>query len=848
MTARASSEADTSAGGGAVPEASAALRYEELLSHPLLQPLLQTTREGVCLLDQAGSLLLCNERLGEWLGRAPEPGSSFEALLAASADVRRFKQGLRQSRKAQGNFALELRGQAEPVPVQLRLSRIEWEDTLWLLQMTDLRREKQLESTLAGSQDHQLSLMRILPVPVVIVRASDGRILQGNDEFVSWYGIPALAQSAATIADIFVHRSDWLFVLEESRRRNGQCTREVQVRSPDGSTAWAQLWAQQTAFEGHSALALVLHDITQIKQIEKTLEWRNRLVMTMMTAQSQFVTNIDPDTLFLHVLNNLLAMTYSEFGFLVALDPEEPALIRLLAVEHTRWDIETVEQYVRTAQQEFDQLHAQGHLLLSALESQQMVSFQREGDESGSEMRAYPWMHCFVGVPLFSSGQLVGMLGMANSPYRYGETLRMELNPLLVTTGHIMAAWRNDCLRQRAESELQLSHQHLEQMHQDLRQLVDTATTPIFGLDPQGVINEWNQAAAQLTGYASEEVMVGMLVYQVIESESHERLEATLERVVAGESVPGLELSLRARGREPVRILCSLTPRRDEAGQLVGIWGVGQDITYLADYQQRLRQEVQDKTRALQTALFEQRQLTDHLKHTLSKEQAMSLFKERFVTIASHEFRGPLAAILMAAENLCNLWDVLTPDQVQRKIQRIRERAGQLHYVVYDILLVTQIEAGHIRFHPESCRVGELCDEIVEEVELATQQTHKVHLEPGNDLHVRLDKNLMRIVLTNLLHNAIKYSGDAPEVWLRVAPAGEELVFEVEDRGIGISDDELPLIFEPFYRSERVVYDTSGSGLGLELVMRSLQMHQGRIDVERLEQGSLFRVSIPLRT
>ena len=828
-------------------DASLAPQYLELTRHPLLQPLLQATREGVCLLDQQGQVLFCNARLREWLAYEHDEDYRLEKMLAPSGDARRLRQCLRHGKTRHGNFNLELQALKEPIPVQLRLSMVEWEGRVWLLQLTDLRRERQLESSLAGSLDHQESLLRILPVPVVIVRSHDGRILQGNEEFVSWYGIPGQGQSAVSIADFFFHRSDWLFVMEEARRRNGQCMRDVQVRNSDGSTAWAQTWAQQTNFEGHAALLLVFQDITQSKQIEKSLEWRNRLVMAMMTAQSQFVANIDPDTLFLHILNNLLAMTYSEFGFLAALDPEFPETIQVLAVEHTRWDIETVEQYVRTAQQEFEQLHSQDHLLLQPLSSQQMVVYGREEHEES--LPSYPWMHNFIGVPLFSSGKLVGMLGMANSPYPYGETLRMELNPLLVTAGHIMAAWRNDWLRRRAERELQLSHQHLNQLHLDLRQLVDTACTPIFGLDLQGVINEWNPAAAQLTGIETEEVLTGMLVYQVVAPEFHAEVESTLARVCAGEAIAGLELVLRTRHADPVRILCSLTPRRNEAGQLMGVWGVGQDITYLADYQQRLQQEVQSKTRALQNTLFEQRQLTEQLKDTLQKEQDLFAFKERFVTIASHEFRGPLAAILMAAENLCNLADVLTPDQVQRKIQRIRERAGQLHYIVNDILVLTQIDAGHIRFHPEACRVAELCDDIIEEVLLATQHTHKVHVahaEPG--LQARLDKNLMRIMLSNLLHNAIKFSFDSAEVWLRVLPQAEALRFEVEDRGIGITSEELPHLFEPFYRSERVIFSTSGSGLGLELVQRALQIHQGQIEITRLDQGSLFRLGIPLRT
>lgn len=823
-------------------------KLEELTCHPLLQPLLQTTREGVCLLDAEGQVLLCNPRLQEWLGYARSQDYQLEQMLVESGETRRLRRNLRHGKQDQGNFSLDLvDADDERIPVQLRLSRIDWDEPLWLLQLTDLRRERQLESALFSGTDVQGSLVGILPVPVVIVRANDGHIMQGNEEFVSWYGIPGQGQSAVTILDLLSHRSDWLFVIEEARRRNGQCTREVQVRNPDGSPAWAQIWVQQTSFEGHAALVMVFHDITQSKQIEKSLDWRNRLVMAMMTAQSQFVANIDPDTLFLHILNSVLAMTYSEFGFLIALDPQIPEAIQVLAVEHTHWPIETVEQYVRTAQQEFEQLHLQQHLLLEALSSEQLTLYVRQSGED--TLPSYPWLHNFMGVPLFSSGRLVGMVGMANSPYAYGETLRMELNPLLVTTGHILAAWRNDWERRHAETELQRSLQHLHQMNQDLRQLVDTACTPIFGIDLQGVINEWNPAIAGLTGLTTEEVRAGMLIYQVLSPALHAQVAATLIRLRAGEAVASLELELRSREGAPARILCSLTPRRDEAGRLIGAWGMGQDITYLADYQARLQQEVQTKTRALQNALFEQRQLTEHLKSTMEIEKDLFAFRQRFVTIASHEFRGPLAAILMAAENLCNLADVLTPEQVQRKILRIRERAGQLHYIVNDILQLSQIDAGRIGFHPEPLGVAELCDELVEEIQVATQHSHIVHIcHEDSELEARLDKNLMRIMLANLLQNALKFSPEGSEVWLRTGPEQDMLRFEIEDRGLGILDEELPLLFEAFYRSERVVFSTSGSGLGLELVQRALDMHQGRIEIEQLPQGSLFRVRIPWRS
>ncbi|MGV3525839.1 MAG: PAS domain-containing protein [Candidatus Sericytochromatia bacterium] len=814
-----------------------------LVNHPLFEPLLQTTREGVWLLDMAVQTLLVNARVQEWLGYTADAEYDLTPLLITSTESRRLLQTLRQEVPLRGPFELDLlAASGEPVPVQVRLQRVEANEPLWLMMLTDLRREKQLESTLTGSYDQHVGLLQSLPVPVVIVRMSDGLILQGNEEFAHWYGLPVNSLIGTPLAQFFVHSSDWLFLLEATRRRQGTCLRELQVHNPDNTEAWAQTQAQQIYFDGYPALLMVFHDITQSKQNEKALAWRNRLVTAIMTAQSQFVTNIDPETLFLHVLDHLLSMTYSEYGFLLAMQPEGGPSV--LAVNHTRWDFDTVEQYVRSVAGDFESLYNEGHALLQPLRDGQVVQLQ---DDAGL---FYPWLQRFIGIPLVSSGELVGMIGLANSPYAYNDTLRMELHPLLVSTGHILLAWRNDIRRRQAEADLQGTNHQITRLHQDLRQLVDTASAPIFGLDLQGLINEWNPTAAQLTGLEREDVLSGMFFYQVVAAQNHAEVDALLAQVRQGESLEGVELDLRSRNdAQGVRLLCSLTPRRNEQGELMGCWGVGQDITYLADYHQRLELDVQQKTRRLETALYEQEQLTEYFRDRLDKDEAVKALKNRFMTIASHEFRGPLAAIQMAAENLCNLGEHLGPEQRQRKIQRIRDRADQLNYVINDILVLTQFDAGHVRFHPELWRISELCEQIVEEVALVTQKTHVIHVTHAQpEIQARVDKNLVRLILSNLLHNAIKFSFEAREVWLRVQPLEQEIRFEIEDRGIGITDDEKPFIFEPFYRSERVLSLTSGSGMGLDLVQRALDLHQGEITLKNLPVGTRFSVTLPFRT
>ena len=201
----------------------------------------------------------------------------------------------------------------------------------------------------------------------------------------------------------------------------------------------------------------------------------------------------------------------------------------------------------------------------------------------------------------------------------------------------------------------------------------------------------------------------------------------------------------------------------------------------------------------------------------------------------------------MTAENLESHFDHFNREDILRKIGRIRQRAHQLHNQAHDILLLTQLDSEGIRFHPVVCDVEELCLNIAEQVMVQTHHTHaiEVHLSA---IHARLDSRLVTLILSNLLDNAIKYSPEAEQVHLFLRQENEWLVFEIHDTGMGILSEEFTEIYKPFYRSPRVLTSTHGSGLGLEIVQRSLRLHKGEIELNSSPSGSVFKVMIPYRS
>jgi signal transduction histidine kinase len=219
-----------------------------------------------------------------------------------------------------------------------------------------------------------------------------------------------------------------------------------------------------------------------------------------------------------------------------------------------------------------------------------------------------------------------------------------------------------------------------------------------------------------------------------------------------------------------------------------------------------------------------------------------------FVANVSHELKTPLAALAALAESASAM---IEDPAAARLTGRLRSEAERLARMVGEILELSDIEGGSAVV--EKVSVGELHEATVSEVKvLAVESDVRVVSDaPEPDEWVSGDRIQLTSMLVNLLENAIKYSpgdvGRVPVVTLRSRLEGESVVFEVEGRGIGISEAHLGRIFERFYRVDRArSRETGGTGLGLSIARNIARRHGGDITVESLlGEGSTFRVELP---
>lgn len=225
---------------------------------------------------------------------------------------------------------------------------------------------------------------------------------------------------------------------------------------------------------------------------------------------------------------------------------------------------------------------------------------------------------------------------------------------------------------------------------------------------------------------------------------------------------------------------------------------------------------------------------------TLNKEKQLNELKTNFVSMASHEFRTPLSSILSSAALVGKYPQTEQQDNRVKHLNKIRNNVQNLTMILNDFLSLERIEGGYIKYNPEPTDICEFLESVVEEAQALVKPNQTV--EVINKLKCadyEVDAFLLRNTLTNLISNAIKYSDG--KVIVR-AEDNHRLEISVSDTGIGIGEEDQNNLFNRFYRASNAG-QIQGTGLGLNIVKRYVQLMQGEITFEsKLGEGSTFKV------
>jgi signal transduction histidine kinase len=223
----------------------------------------------------------------------------------------------------------------------------------------------------------------------------------------------------------------------------------------------------------------------------------------------------------------------------------------------------------------------------------------------------------------------------------------------------------------------------------------------------------------------------------------------------------------------------------------------------------------------------------------------VSRLKTDFVANISHELRTPLTSVRLFAETLRE-GRAESPEEVRECIELLSSESERLSKLVEKLLDWSRIESGRRMLQRERTEVPRLIEQIGEAYRAQQLPAYQTELEPGLP-QVSVDRDAMAQVVLNLLHNAVKYTGDDKRIRLRARRAGRAVAIEVEDNGPGVRPQDRKRIFERFYRADDLLSrKTEGTGLGLAISKKIVEAHGGKIELEtKLGEGTTFRVLLP---
>ena len=354
-----------------------------------------------------------------------------------------------------------------------------------------------------------------------------------------------------------------------------------------------------------------------------------------------------------------------------------------------------------------------------------------------------------------------------------------------------------------------------------LETLIETAPTPIFIKDTSKKYIKCNKAFEKYFGFGENDIL-GKIEELILPKDLAQKVSKIEDELLlhGGEkSYEGKVINLKNEVKEFITTKSVFMKANNEIG---GIIGVAVDVT-------------------------EMKKLERNLEQSLKKEKELNELKSRFISTASHEFRTPLTSIITSADLLEMFGQNWDEKKYKSHIVKIQNSVGKMTELLEDVLAVNKGETHKLRFSPTKNNLKYFCMEITEEIlNTYTPKQEIIFNFSTRTEYFFFDKELLRHALQNLLSNALKYSEAKTIITLDVYRKNGKIVISISDEGIGIPEEDLEIIFDPFYRSKNIG-NISGTGLGLTIVKNVIDIHKGKLEVESsLNKGTQFKIILPI--
>ena len=405
----------------------------------------------------------------------------------------------------------------------------------------------------------------------------------------------------------------------------------------------------------------------------------------------------------------------------------------------------------------------------------------------------------------------------------------------------------------------------LDQVH--MVSLFENATEGILLTDSYGVITLANPSALKMFGYTENEMLGNrieiLLPHDIREKHVDLRQGFTAHpgnrsmgsgrdlfaRNKSGEVFP-VEVSLSHYQKDNkmfvIAFVVDITQRKEVEKNLIKKQRELENVTHeIRKLNTELELRVDERTHILKEALQKLEQSQNELSEALDKERQLNEIKSRFVSMASHEFRTPLSAVLSSASLLSKYTREEEQEKRDRHITRIKESVKHLNDILEDFLSLGRLNEGRVAADPSLFNLKEMVDETLSDLKILLKEGQSFKSSYEKDENIFADKKLLKNILFNLLSNAIKFSGENSEIELQAAVNNGSTEITITDHGIGISAEDQQHLFSSFYRGSNA-NNIQGTGLGLHIVKRYIDLLKGSVHLQSKQGvGTTVNVSFP---
>lgn len=235
--------------------------------------------------------------------------------------------------------------------------------------------------------------------------------------------------------------------------------------------------------------------------------------------------------------------------------------------------------------------------------------------------------------------------------------------------------------------------------------------------------------------------------------------------------------------------------------------------------------------------------------HDVTKEKLIEKMKTEFVSVAAHQLRTPLSAIKWTIRMILD-GDAGEINEEQRELlEQTYISNERMIRLINDLLDVSRIEEGRLLYNQEDTQIEDVLDSVIEaSQEMLRNKNMVLEVNKKETPKVKIDKEKIGVVIQNLLENAIKYTEQGGKIKITLDNDEKNVIFKIEDSGVGIPKSQQDRIFTKFFRAENVTrMETNGTGLGLYTTKNIVQAHKGQIWFESEEnKGTTFYFTIPI--